>query len=406
MLVSPEVLPLIAQIGAAKIRPTELLFVALWFSLLSSKRLLSTLFGFTAGIRKAIWIPAAFLVSAIGLVILSNDLAGVSVVSALRYVEYFLIAPAVVLVCVSEAQTRALAGSLRLALAAVVLGDTLGLIVLSSWTIRFRVGLLVNPNTLALLACALIVMSILEPHWLGKKSKSSLVYVAIGIWGLYIAHSMSGILALLSAACFLPGTTRARWVMTALLFVGAIAVWRYGDVVGLLDASGGTLAHREAMAYAGWRVFLAAPMLGVGWQQSTAWMLQNPDVLASTMSRFGQLPSYYFTTPGTLGVHDAYVQLLAEMGLVGTFVVVSALVVMLIRVGRRSPLPWLPLLVAILVWHNSNPIFGGLPEVALLWFVYGLAEVSGASSFGIRSVKRTSTPAPTLGFQRLRIEVT
>jgi O-antigen ligase len=309
-------------------------------------------------------------------------------------------APAVVLLCVSEARAREVTGGLRFALAAIVLADTLGLIVFNPGMAYVRVGFLVNSNTLGLLASGLIVLSVLESHWLGTRTKSSIVCVAIGIWGLYVAHSIAGILALLSAACFLPGTTRVRWMTTALVFVAAIAAWRYGDVVGLLDASGGTLAHREAMAYAGWRLFLDAPVLGVGWQQSTASLLQSPDILASAMSRFGQLPSDYFTTRGNLGVHNAYIQLLAEMGLVGTFAVVSALVAMLTRVRRRSLLPWLPLLVAILVWHNTNPIFGGLPETALLWFTYGLAEATGASSFGVRVANTGTSLAPAFGFQR------
>lgn len=410
MLVSPTVLPIIIEIGDAKIRATELLFMALWFMLLCSRRTPAARFGFTAGIRKAVWIPGAFLVSAAALVILGQDLTSVSVVSAsaivaaLRYVEYFLMAPTVVLLCVSEVRAREVAGGLRLALVAVVLVDTLELIVFNPGTAYVRVGFLVNSNTLGLLACGLIVLSVLEPYWLGTRSRSSIVYVAIGIWGLYVAHSMAGILALLSASCFLPGTTRARWITTALVFVAAIAAWRYGDVVGLLDGSGGTLAHREAMAYAGWHLFLDAPVLGVGWQQSTAWLLQSPDVLASAMSRFGQLPSDYFTTRGNLGVHNAYIQLLAEMGLVGTFVVVSALVAMLRRVRGRSPLPWLPLLVAILVWHNTNPIFGGLPETALLWFTYGLAEATGSSSSRARAANRGKLLARTL--QRSRVEET
>ncbi len=387
-------MPLIAEIGDAHVRPTELLIIALWLILLSSRRARMARFGFTAGIRMAAWIPAAFLISAAALVLLSHDLASVSVVSALRYTEYFLIAPAVVLLCTSEAQQRQVTGRLRLALAAVVLVDTLGPIVAGSGALYFRTGFLVNPNTLGLLACGLILLSILEPHWLGKRSKFSIVFVAIGIWGLFIARSISGVLALLIATWCLPVSTRARWITTAVLFAGTTALWRLGDVVGLLDVSGGTLAHRAAMAYAGLRVFLDAPVFGVGWQQSTPWLL-HPDILASTMSKFSQLPSVYFTPQGGLGVHNAYVQLLAEMGLIGTLVVGSTLVGMVRRVKGRSPFPWLPLLVAILVWHNTNPIYGGLPETALFWLTYGLAEATWTSGFGIRAQNGTGTIAPS-----------
>ena len=386
MLILPTVLPLIAEIGAAHIRPTELLVVALWVILLSSRRAVAARFGFTAGIRKAMWIPAAFLVSAAALVIVDHAFASESVVSAVRYAEYFLIAPAVVLVCTSEAQVRDVAGRLRLALAAVILADSLAPIVASSGTIYVRQGVLVNPNALALLACGLIVLSILEPHWLKRRSRTSIVYLAIGLWGLYIARSLSGILALLVATWFLPQSARARWVTSIALFAAMIAVWRYDDIVGLLDFSGGTLAQRTAMVYAGLRTFLEAPTFGVGWQQSSHWLLESPDILLAAMSQFGGLPRSYFTKDaGWVGVHNAYIQLLAEIGVVGTVIVGVAFVVMIRRVSRRAPLPWLPLLVAIFAWHNAQLFYGGLPETALLWFTYGLAEASGRLRFRARA---------------------
>ncbi|HET8579486.1 MAG TPA: hypothetical protein VFL31_00660, partial [Nitrospiraceae bacterium] len=276
-------------------------------------------------------------------------------------------------------------------LAAVIVADPLAQFLTGSGTIYIRQGFLVNPNALALLACGLVVLSILEPYWLKRRTRASIVYLAIGIWGLYIARSMSGILALLVAAWFLPQSARARWITSTAFFTGMIGLWRFDDILGLLDFSGGTLAHRAAMMYAGLRTFLESPTFGVGWQQSSHWLLESPNILLAAMTQFGGLPRSYFTKDGGwVGVHNAYIQLLAEIGVVGTVIVIAALVVMIRRVGRRAPLPWLPLLAAIFAWHNAQLFYGGLPETALLWFTYGLAEAAGT----LRSRVRAAPSAP------------
>ena len=85
-------------------------------------------------------------------------------------------------------------------------------------------------------------------------------------------------------------------------------------------------AARLSFGYAGIQIFLEHPVLGVGWQRSSnPDVIGAPDVVAEVESRFsglreGERPIDVGTT-----VHNAYIQVLAEGGVIGGLVLLAAL---------------------------------------------------------------------------------
>ena len=93
-------------------------------------------------------------------------------------------------------------------------------------------------------------------------------------------------------------------------------------------------------------------------------------------------------------VHNAYVQVAAELGLIGVVLLVLMLCTLAVdirRVIRRAEpgsaarrLLWFLAfgVVLIVVWLNDNPLFGGQAETVLLAVLIGLIGALGAQLAG------------------------
>ena len=117
-------------------------------------------------------------------------------------------------------------------------------------------------------------------------------------------------------------------------------------------------------------------------------------------------------TPGS--VHNAYIQVAADLGLIGVGLLVFAFVslarqilAVLSRATRRSPLwpqlcflSWGLLLIAI--WWNDNPIFGGQPETVLAaLFVGAVAGLSRTLPPAVRGSRVATSRAARPGDELL-----
>ncbi len=107
---------------------------------------------------------------------------------------------------------------------------------------------------------------------------------------------------------------------------------------------------------------------------------------------------YPDVTPGS--VHNTYVQILADLGLVGFALLVALIVTVALRVrallrrlGREHelwPQAWTMSLglLLVLIWSNDNPLFGGQVDTVIpALFVGALAAIA-------RMTSPTSTSAP------------
>lgn len=233
--------------------------------------------------------------------------------------------------------------------------------------------------------------------------------VAAGIAGgvgVALAGAVAAVLGLaaaaVAAAVYGRVSLRRGLVMAAIVAaVGSCVVaLRTLDTRPLLDLLG--VSHPEAikrevevswqqrfaLAYIGARIFVAHPLIGVGFEGST-----EPDQFGPYVDdarrRFPSVPERAFPTPEhRWGVQNAYVQAGADMGVIGLAAFLALFVAPLavgIRAVRRAApelaysaaVPILWILVAMGVWLGLG-IVAGIPLVGLTWLSVGLAAASAA----------------------------
>jgi O-antigen ligase len=139
-----------------------------------------------------------------------------------------------------------------------------------------------------------------------------------------------------------------------------------------------TYAHRVLLAYIGLRIFADQPLTGVGWQGSSDEWAFGPH-LDEARARFPTEPAEAFPSPEhPWGVQNAYVQTLADLGVLGGLLLVLFFAATLragLRLSRGSPVPALGLawlLVAAGIWAGIG-LVAGIPLAALTWLATGLA---------------------------------
>ena len=172
-------------------------------------------------------------------------------------------------------------------------------------------------------------------------------------------------------------------VGTALLRSSALADGL--KFLGIKQGTGGASTHvqsyrqRAMLAYIGGRVFLDHPILGVGWQGSSDPYAFSPYV-ADAKKRFDQPTKAFPSEQHRWGVQNAYVQSLADLGLLGLPAFLAALLVPAFLALRRGVGDArvlgvaLPLLV-LGVW-NGYGLVAGIPLAALTWLGVGVAAAS------------------------------
>jgi hypothetical protein len=166
----------------------------------------------------------------------------------------------------------------------------------------------------------------------------------------------------------------------------ASTIERFAEFLGLRDRVTDTrvesYAHRTLLAYIGARIWLDHPVAGVGWQGSSEEWAYRP-YLADARDRFPDEPDEAFPSPEhPWGVQSLYVQVPADLGLVGVAALVglfATAVAAAVRGARASPVPvvgiaWL--LVAAGVWAGIG-LVPGLPLDALTWLALALAGCRG-----------------------------
>jgi len=225
-----------------------------------------------------------------------------------------------------------------------------------------------------------------------------------------------GLLAAAAAACvLLRRRLGATWRqvgavagVTAVCTLGVVAL-RSGDLtqyaryLGLAEANRAThedvqtYAQRQLMIYIGLRVWRDHPVVGAGWQSIREEQVYSP-YLDDAHRRFPDQPEQAFPGPPEerqYGIDNAYVQALAELGLVGL-----ALLLVLLGAGlwlgvtatlraREEParlavagVSWL--LVTMGVWVGQG-LVAGSGFAALSWLSLGLVAAGAAGQLASRA---------------------
>jgi O-antigen ligase len=268
-----------------------------------------------------------------------------------------------------------------------------------------RGGGIINPNELGLVSGLMLLMAAF-----GALGTSYLHRVPLGILGavgLVQSQSVGSLtgtsIALALGLAFMVAPSRRVVAGRALRGITAIALAvavAYGLAAVIRPANlptseqfrDSSAGARTVLAAAGIELVARHPVIGVGWRRSEAPdVIGDPDVNAELRSRFRDTKDEYFPDVSPASVHNAYVQVAADLGLIGLGLLVWVLVSIgrgiervLGTVGQDAPerpqlwfLAWG--LVLIVVWWNDNPLYGGQPETVLpALFAGAIAGVGGA----------------------------
>ncbi len=168
-------------------------------------------------------------------------------------------------------------------------------------------------------------------------------------------------------------------IVGGLLLIATVRPQDLGSSTSLKSSS---TVSRLSFGYAGIRIFLDNPVLGVGWQRSSSPdVIGSEDLIAKVKARFSEVREDLLPSGQSVTVHNAYIQVLAEGGVIAMLVLLAALV--LGRRGARAVVAGagperamarllVVELAAVLIWWNDNPIFGAQPETVMFAVFLGL----------------------------------
>jgi len=237
---------------------------------------------------------------------------------------------------------------------------------------------------------------------LGIRPRLAAVAVVAGSLGVIIDASVFAYFGTILAAVAAVwigrrvGTVTLRRVLligAILLVVGSgVYVLRGSDVSNYLSFLGiapaaksssqdvQTGSQRAMLLWIGWKIFEDHPILGVGFERSAD---RYQPYLAEAKRKFPDQPPQAFPSPAhPWGVQNFWVELLADMGIVGFALGVATFATGLVMALRRAAGPSFYALVAagfILVaagtW-NAIGIIAGIPLDAVMWLGFGLTVVA------------------------------
>ena len=254
-------------------------------------------------------------------------------------------------------------------------------------------------NALGLMAGLLVVFAACGTPSL--RSSHRVMLGMTGLVGLVLAKSVGAFvatgLAMALGASFTGRRSpldQATRVVVALLIAGVLV---FGVVQYLRPSStpadaafrDSSASHRIIVGAAGLEVFERNPMIGAGWRRSDSpAVIGDPEIASELRSRFPGARQDFFPDINPTSVHNTYVQILADLGLIGfgLFVAAIASIGLAIRrlLGRvRGSELWPPAcasalgLTLILLWLNDNPLYGGQVETIILALFVGTLAAIG-----------------------------
>jgi O-Antigen ligase len=348
---------------------------------------------------------------------LDDDLFADHLVTALKLVEYALLALAVPLLVRRVQDLTVVLTALVLwgALAtAVALAQFFGLDVFDAWNAGWRQPSFLGHHDFAALssigtslASAAIVAGRLGPP-VGRRLVT--LGLVAGVLGLVVAGSLTAAAGLAVAGLAVALGARRRFspspkrllalagiVVVIAGGIGAVRGDALADFMRFLGVRGNeaprgveSYSQRTVLAYIGLRIFEDHPVIGVGWQRSS-----RPDVfdpyLADAHKRFPDVVELAFpSAEHPWGVQNLYVQMLADAGVIGFVLLLAVGVMGLVlawRTAAYASTPWavgagLVALAGLLtvagVW-GSLGIVAGIPLQAAFCLLLGLAAAGAAT---------------------------
>ena len=329
-------------------------------------------------------------------------------VTAAKFAEYALLAPAVPLLVRTTADLLASLWSLVLWNAfatAVGIAQFFGVGIFFRGAVGHRQASFLGFADFAALSGAVLLVGIAAVAVPRLRLGRPLGYVAVasGVLGTIVAGALAAVLGVATAVVALgvvllvrhelaPRRVTAVAAIGAVVLAGAVAI-RGSDLGAFARFLGAsptkqaasskvqTYAHRTLLAWIGLEIWKDHPLLGVGWEGSLEPSNFEP-YLPAAHRRFPDEAPLAFPSAAPdrrYGVQDVWIQALADLGAVGLVLWASVFAAAAwlaaraaIRFGSAPALLGL-LWTAVLVWlWTAQGYYAGIPLDALTWLAFGL----------------------------------
>jgi O-antigen ligase len=333
-------------------------------------------------------------------------------VTAAKFLEYALLAPAVALLVRSVRDLLPLLWSLALwSAAATIVGiaEFFGADIAAKGTVGHRQASFLSSADFAALSGAALLVGIVAvsvprfrlPRALG------LTATAAGALGMIVAGAVASVLglgtALVAGAVVLLLRREldlrrvvASAAVAAIVVAGAVAI-RGADLQAFArflgasttstkpEAKVQTYAHRTLLVWLGFEIWKDHPVLGVGWEGSAEPANFAPHLPAAHRHFPEESPLAFPSEANRYGVQNVWVQALADLGVVGfalwlAVFLAAAWLAARAAIARGSLAALLGLLwTALLLWlWSAQGFIAGIPLDALTWLAFGLAATRSA----------------------------
>ena len=388
--------PALFTIGEIDFGAMDLLYLPLTASLIASRKHRASASSSSAIRRLSPTSIAMFLgliwLSLVKVAWVDPEFFPTALISALRLTLTFSFIWIVALTFTSYRQIKTSFGGVALAAIATI-GSALFQVLNggASWTTS-RFGGWVNVNTLGLLAGLVILYGV---FW-ANTAKVRFVLVVSGFVGLLLSKSVGGLVATVVAVIVGMHLSRVRknrfgglrlipmFLVGILLAIAAIAWLRPIALPSSEEFRVSGTFHRLILGSAGLRLFWQNPVTGVGWQRSSSPAeIGNQQLGSELREQFPATNPEFFPDVNATSVHNAYIQILAEVGILGCIVFFWMIWRIWLGLKEMRGQLWIDqieirtfvlscsALILILVWWNDNAIYGGQTETFLGSFFLG-----------------------------------
>jgi O-antigen ligase len=334
-------------------------------------------------------------------------------VTAAKFAEYALLAPAVPLLVRTAADFIAPLWSLVLWSAVATtagIAQFFGADIFLAGTVgRRQASFLSSADFAALSGAALMVgiAAIAVPRLrLGRAL--GLTALATGVLGMIVAGAIASVLGLATALVALgvvllvrrelePRRVAAVAAAGAIVLLGAVAI-RGSDLdafARFLGASPGkqqaapakiqTYAHRTLLVWLGLEIWKDHPLLGVGWEGSAEPASFEPYIPAAHRRFPDESPLAFPSAKNRYGVQNVWIEALADLGVIGLALwgavfAAAAWTAARAATAAGSATALVSLLwTALLVWlWTAQGFVAGIPLDALTWLAFGFAATRPA----------------------------
>jgi O-antigen ligase len=337
---------------------------------------------------------------------------GTHAVTAAKYVEYALLAPALALLLRRRCDVVIVLWTIAgwSAVASVVgMAQFFGASIFSAANPGSRQGSFLAVSDFAALSAASLLIALVGVAVPRLRLDRRLIAVAAasGALGVVVAASVASVLgiatvvAILGVVLALRGElvhrrTLALAALAAVVGVGVVA-YRGGDLASFARFVGAahhtdskqktvqTYSHHTLLVWIGLEIWKDHPLLGAGWQGSADPTTFEPH-LAAARRHFPTEPPAAFPSPTRLyGVQNTWVQALSDLGVVGLLLLVATFAAAVCCAWRPTRAAANPAAViglawtALVVWlWAAQGFVAGIPLDAVTWLGFGLVAVGAA----------------------------